>query len=208
MQVLYQGAESKIYLDTFDGEQAIVKERIKKNYRITELDEMLRKRRTRKEIKLLTDVRKLNIQTPKILQVDESRCKIIMEYVQGDRLKEYINTNSVDRVKSVCMQLGKIIGKLHANDIVHGDLTTSNLILKDGKIYVIDLGMGEFTKRIEDKATDLKLLKQAIKSTHFKIFDLAWGSILSGYSEEYDNSSKVLEQMKEIEKRTRYTNRE
>ena len=208
MQILYQGAESRIYLDTFDGHEAIVKERIPKGYRIKQLDEELRKLRTRKEVKLLTEVRKIGIPTPKIFNVDEINHKIIMENIKGNRLKEHLDSVSLEEVKSVCLQLGKQIGKLHMNNITHGDLTTSNMILKDGQIYFIDLSFGEFTKRIEDKGVDLKLLKEAIKSTHFQIFDSAWESILQGYSEACKDADEVLKQLKEIELRARYANRE
>lgn len=208
MKILYQGAESLIYLDKFDGQEVIVKERISKNYRIKQLDEELRKSRTRKEVKLLTEVRKLGVLTPKIFHVDEKNHKIIMEYIKGERLKEYLNSISDNEIKSVCQQLGSLIGKLHANNIVHGDLTTSNMILKDKKIYFIDLSLGDFTQRIEDKGIDLKVLKEALKSTHFKIFDEAWNNFLTGYKETFKNADSILNQLKEIEKRARYVNRE
>ncbi len=208
MQILYQGAESLVYLDMFDGEEVVVKERIRKNYRITQLDEQLRKVRTRKEVKLLTEVRKLGIPTPNILNVDESKHKIIMENIKGDRLKEYLNASSSQEVKSVCEQLGKQIGKLHSSNIVHGDLTTSNMILKDKDIYFIDLSLGEFTKRVEDKAVDLKVLKEAVKSTHFKIFDDVWKTILEGYRQTCKDADIILDQLKEVEMRARYANRE
>ncbi len=208
MQVLYQGAESIIYLDVFDGEEIVVKERIKKNYRISQLDEQLRKFRTRKEVKLLTDVRKLGILTPKILNVDESNHKIMMENIKGERLKEYLNSTSLQGVRSICEQLGRQIGKLHSNNIIHGDLTTSNMILKDSDIYFIDLSLGEFTKRVEDKAVDLKVLKEVVKSTHFKIFEDAWKNILEGYKQTCKDAPVILDQLKEVEMRARYVNRE
>lgn len=208
MRILYQGAESKIYLDLFDGQEVLVKERVKKSYRVEQLDEELRKSRTRKEVKLLTDVRKLGIPTPKIFHVDEENHKIMMENIKGERLKEYLNSVSIDEAKSLCLRLGKQIGKLHSNNIVHGDLTTSNMILKDGEIYFIDPSLGEFTRRIEDKAVDMKLLKEAVKSTHFKIFEEIWNTILDGYKSAYKDAGLVSNQLKEIEKRARYANRE
>ncbi len=208
MQILYQGAESRIYLDTFDGQEVIVKERIAKGYRIKQLDDELRKLRARKEVKLLTEVRKLGIHTPKIFRVDEQNHKIIMEYIRGNRLKEHLNSISLNEAKSVCRQLGKQVGKMHSNNIIHGDLTTSNIILKDDQLYFIDLSLGEFSQKIEDKAVDLKLLKEAIKSTHFKIFDDAWKIILAGYKEECKNADAVFNQLKEIEMRARYASRD
>lgn len=208
MQVLYQGAESIISLDMLDGQEVIVKERISKGYRIKQLDDELRKLRTRKEVKLITEVRKLGIPTPKIFHVDEKNHKIIMEYVRGQRLKEHLNSVSLDEIKSISFKLGKQTGKLHANNIVHGDLTTSNMILKDDEIYFIDLSLGGFTQRIEEKGVDMKLLKEAIKSTHFKNFNEIWDNILKGYGEAYKGADSVLNQLKEIEKRVRYANRE
>ncbi len=208
MQVLYQGAESIIYIETYDGEKAIVKERIPKSYRIRQLDDPLRKSRTRKEVRLLTEARKIGVSTPRIIHVDESKHKIIMEYVEGERLKEFLESADIDHVKSVCVQLGMIIGQLHSNGIAHGDLTTSNIISRNGDLYFIDFSLGDFTQRIEDIAVDLRLLKEAIKSTHFSISEEAWKSILDGYRKTYKKSDAVLSQLKEIESRVRYANRE
>jgi Kae1-associated kinase Bud32 len=207
MQVLYRGAESILYLGELDGQRVLVKERIKKNYRIQQIDEELRKIRTRKEVKLLSAARSVGVQTPKILEVDEKNHKIIMEYIDGLRVKELLNTSDNKTIEKICFEIGKSIGKLHANRIVHGDLTTSNMISKDNKIYFIDFGLGDFSQRIEDQAVDLNLLFEALKSTHFKILDTCWNSIIKGYKEEYQTADKVLEQMDEIEKRARYKNR-
>ena len=208
MEIIYQGAESIIYLSEYDNQRVLVKERIRKEYRVPQLDDELRKTRTKKEVKLLTEVRKLGIFTPTIYHVDEKESKIMMEFIDGVMLKNHLNEIPEEEIKSICFELGKIIGKLHSHDIVHGDLTTSNMILKDGKIYLIDFSLGDFTKRIESKGVDLKLLRDALKSTHFKILSLAWESILEGYRKEYKNSADVLEQLKKIEQRVRYANRE
>lgn len=207
MQLLYRGAEAILYLDELDGQKVLVKERIKKGYRIKQIDDKLRKTRTRKEIKLLSAVRSLGIQTPKILKVDEENCKIIMEYIDGIRVKELLTSSSIKTIEKVCFEIGKSIGKMHSSGIVHGDLTTSNMILKDDKVYFIDFGLGEFSKRIEDQAVDLNLLFEVLKSTHFKILDVCWDSIVKGYKLEYQAADKVLKQMEEIEKRARYMER-
>lgn len=208
MDILYQGAESIIYLSEYDGRKVIVKERVRKEYRIPQLDDELRRTRTRKEVKLLTEVRKLGILTPTIYHVDEKEFKIIMEFIDGVMLKDCLDTVSHEEVRKICFDLGKIIGKLHAHDIVHGDLTTSNIILKDGQLYIIDLSLGNSTKRIENKGVDMKLILETLKSTHFKILDIAWKSILDGYKNEYSKAETVLEQLKKIEQRVRYANRE
>ncbi len=146
--------------------------------------------------------------TPKILHVDELNHKILMEYIKGKRIKEVLNTDDEKTVEKVCLEIGKLIGKMHANGIVHGDLTTSNMILKDDSIYFIDFGLGEFSKKMEDQGVDLNLLYEALKSTHFKILKICWDNIVKGYKQEYSKANDVLKQIEEIEKRGRYMDRQ
>jgi Kae1-associated kinase Bud32 len=207
MEVIYRGAESIIYLDNFEDQKVLVKERIKKSYRVNQIDKKLRKQRTREEARLLTEARKCGVATPKILHVDEANCKIIMEFIDGTRIKEFLNTTDKTTIEKICFEIGRSIGKLHSAGIVHGDLTTSNMILKDDKIYFIDFGLGEFSKRIEDYGVDLNLLFEALKSTHFKNLEICWNNILKGYKIEYKDAEKVLKKVEEIEKRARYAKR-
>jgi Kae1-associated kinase Bud32 len=204
MRILYKGAESLIYLDRFEGETVIVKERLKKSYRIEQIDEKLRKYRTRMEVKLLTEARKVGVYTPRIVFVNEKEGKIYMEYIDGIRVKELLETGEKEVVKKVCLKIGSYVGKLHSAGIIHGDLTTSNMILKDDKLYFIDFGLGEFSSRIEDQGVDLNLLQEALRATHFKLLKFCWSNIVKGYKKEYRLADKVLERVVEIEKRARY----
>jgi len=203
MKIIKRGAEAVLYLD----DSQLVKERIKKNYRLTEIDEKLRKLRTRKEAKLLNEAKRVGVETPKIFSIDENGFKIIMEFIDGKRLKEFLNETNDKNRKKVAEEIGKTTGLLHKNGIIHGDLTTSNMILKDDKIFFIDFGLGEFSSRIEDLATDLSVLKEAFKSTHFKYLDLLWESFIKGYKQTNDNFNKVLDTLNDIEKRGRYVKR-
>lgn len=204
MQIIKRGAEAILYIDTFDEQQVLVKERIKKTYRISQIDEKIRKTRTKGEVKLLTEARKVGVLTPKIFSIDEATHKIIMEFIDGTRIKELFYSSDKKVISKTCLEIGKLIGKLHSAGIIHGDLTTSNMILKDNQIYLIDFGLGEFSKRTEDQGVDLNLLYEALKSTHFKILDLCWENIIKGYMQEYKDASKVLQKIEEIEKRARY----
>jgi Kae1-associated kinase Bud32 len=204
MRILYKGAESLIYLDRFEGETVIVKERLKKPYRIEQIDEKLRKYRTRMEVKLLTEARKVGVCTPRIVFVNEKEGKIYMEYIDGIRVKELLETGEKEVVKKVCLKIGSYVGKLHSAGIIHGDLTTSNMILKDDKLYFIDFGLGEFSSRIEDQGVDLNLLQEALRATHFKLLKFCWSNIVKSYKKEYRLADKVLERVVEIEKRARY----
>ncbi len=207
MKIIYRGAESLIRLEDFEGQEAIVKERISKNYRLNQLDDKLRKERTRKEVKLLTEARKVGVPTPKILYAGEKDSKIVMENISGTRVKEFLNSASELDDRRVCLEIGRLVGRLHHNNIIHGDLTTSNMILKGDQIFFIDFSLGEISSKIEDKGVDLNLFMEALNSTHFKIADKCWSNFTDGYKKEYLDAEQVLEKVKEIKKRVRYAER-
>jgi len=98
--------------------------------------------------------------------------------------------------------LGEQVLILHLSDLIHGDLTTSNVILKNGEIFIIDFGLGFVSKKIEDKAVDLHLLKQALEAKHFENWELLFESFLERY--EFEEGKKVVERLEVVEKRGRY----
>jgi Kae1-associated kinase Bud32 len=185
----------------------LVKERVKKNYRIAQIDDRLRKERTARETKLMRDVRTVGVLTPQIFHVDNAEYKIIMEFIDGEQMKEFLGHASESEVTKVCEQIGRSIGKMHTADMVHGDLTTSNMILKDGKVYFIDFGLGQHTRRVEDKGVDMRLLHDAINAAHFKILDACWDAIIAGYKKEFKNADIVIKKIEEIAGRARYAER-
>jgi len=197
-QIIQQGAEA-IILKEGDN---IIKRRIKKSYRIKELDEKIRRQRTRSESKLLEKASKI-ISIPKITKMDDKQMEIFMEFIQGKKLSEELNSFPLKEQKKICFQIGESIAKLHDKDIIHGDLTTSNTILKEKKVYFIDFGLGFNSHRIEDKAVDLHLIKQALEAKHFKDWETLFQSIKEGYNHSKD-SKKTLEQLEKVEKRGRY----
>lgn len=183
-------------------EKVLIKHRIKKSYRLPELDEKIRKQRTKREAKLLEKASKL-IPIPKILKIDEKTKEIEMEFIQGKKLSEHLD--SLTNKEKICEQIGKQIAKLHDNDIIHGDLTTSNIILseKDKKLYFIDFGLGFTSKRAEDKAVDLHLIKEALEARHFQHTHECFQAILEGYKIS-KNYKQVLQRLKKVEARGRY----
>lgn len=207
-KIIARGAEAVLYRKKFDSQEALVKERIKKSYRLPQMDSELRSQRTRREVRLLSEARRCGVLTPKVFSVDEKGCKIFMEFIKGKMLKELFNEASGKDAADMAKKTGGQIALLHSCGIVHGDLTTSNMILKEGKIYFIDFGLGEFSQRIEDFATDLSVLKEAIKSTHFRRLELLWKSIEKGYKFANPNAEAVFRRMEAIEKRGRYSKRE
>ncbi len=207
MEIIKRGAEAILYVDFFEGRKVLVKERIKKSYRLEELDKKLRVERTRKEARLLTEARKIGVNTPQIFEVDEKNGKIVMEFIDGKRLKDIMNDLPEEKIAEIFQKVGEDIGKMHSMNIIHGDLTTSNMILKNGKIYFIDFGLGFFSRRIEDKGVDLNLLKEAIRATHPKLLNLCWQNIVIGYKKTFEKWEKVIRKVDEIERRARYFER-
>lgn len=132
-----------------------------------------------------------------------------MEFIDGIVVKDFLNSQNIneDDIKELCAKIGTAIGKLHSIDLVHGDLTTSNMILRGDDLYFIDFGLGEHSKRIEDKGVDMNLLYEALSSTHFKILNLCWETIIKAYRKEFKNADAVIEKVKEIEARSRYAKR-
>ncbi len=197
-KILQHGAEALILLD---GDK-IIKRRVKKSYRVLDIDEEIRKLRTRSESKLLLKASKI-IDVPEIKNIDEKSKEISMEFLKGKKLSEYLDSFSLKEQKKICRIIGKNIARLHDAGIIHGDLTTSNMILKDGKVFFIDFGLGFSSHKIEDKAVDLHLLRQALEAKHFRNWQILFAEVKKGYSSS-KNSGIVLEQLEKVEKRGRY----
>ena len=205
MQILKRGAEAILYLDS---EKNLMKERIKKSYRLPQIDSKLRAERTRAEARLINEASRAGVAVPRIFSVDEAGTKIVMEFLSGERLKEIFNSELPLREKeNLAEEIGSSIGLLHSHNLVHGDLTTSNLILKENKIFFIDFGLGFQSRRPEDFATDLSVLKEALKSTHFKDLNILWQQVISGYRKTFPEAEKVFKALENIELRGRYVER-
>ncbi len=196
MKTILQGAEAIIRKKSNE----VIKDRIKKSYRLEVLDQKLRKQRTKKEAKLLEKASKI-IPVPKISKISEYR--IELELIKGKKLSE--NLDKLKNKISVCQHIGRNIAKLHDTNIIHGDLTTSNMILSKNKVYFIDFGLGFESSRIEDKAVDLHLIKEALEAKHFRNFEKCFNAILYGYKIS-KNSKEVLRRLEKVEQRGRYKN--
>ncbi len=195
--IISQGAEAIIIKKGV----AIIKERIKKSYRLPILDERLRKQRTKRESSILEKVSKL-IPVPKLIKTDDKE-NIEMSFIDGLKLSE--SMDKMPNALDICKTIGKQIAILHDNNIIHGDLTTSNMILsnKDKKLYFIDFGLSFHSPRAEDKAVDLHLIKQALEAKHFSRFQAFFSAIKQGYKTS-KHSSQVLKRLENVESRGRY----
>lgn len=197
MKVIQQGAEAKIFLD----KDSVTKDRISKSYRHPELDKQIRKRRTKAEAKLLKKASEI-IDSPIPTEITES--KIQMPFINGKKLSEHLDKFSLKEQKHIMQMVGKSIAKLHKEDIIHGDLTTSNMILKKDKVFFIDFGLGYISKKIEDKAVDLHLFKQALEAKHFKHFKELQDEVFKAYKKENPEAEKIFERITAVERRGRY----
>ena len=200
--IIKRGAEAIICRDNWHGRDAIIKERVAKGYRAPQLDAELRRARTKKESLLLAEARNIGVLTPKIYDIDMARTSLVMEHISGTLAKDILQ-NSDDR-NELAKQIGESTGKMHAGDIVHGDLTTSNMIFSDAGLIFIDFGLGEKTHEVEKKGVDLHLLKEAIDSAHSEFPDL-FDLVLEGYLAIYPEGDSIVRVLKEIESRGRYT---
>jgi len=228
-QIIQQAAEAIIIKQGNN----IIKRRIKKSYRLEEIDNKLRKQKTKKEAKLLDKLKNI-INVPKLIKVKEN--EIIMQFINGKKLSE--NLESLKNKEKIMKQLGEEISKLHNNNIIHGDLTTSNMILlekpkeknqaidstnklikqisqnagnlttnekinnSEFKIFLIDFGLSFSSHRIEDKAVDLHLLRQALESKHFSCWKKLFNATLKGYNAK--DKKKIMQQLEKVEARGRY----
>ncbi len=200
MELIKKGAEAELYRIMYNGRPAVLKRRIPKRYRVPELDERIRKTRTRREARLLERARRVGVLTPEVLSVDDKRMEIVLEFVEGERAKEYLlRTRDINLMRDV----GEFVARLHKNNIVHGDLTTSNIILSPKGIYFLDFGLGAVSDSVEDKAVDLVCFEKSFIATHSDIAEEGWAAFREGYS-VYSESDIVWKRVEQVKRRARY----
>ncbi|MGQ0791645.1 MAG: KEOPS complex kinase/ATPase Bud32 [Nitrosopumilaceae archaeon] len=204
MKLLKKGAEGDIFLTSWNKKKAILKARKKKNYRNPSLDQRIRKQRTIRESEIISDVKSFGISTPLIYYVDTKNCTILMQHITGTLVSDL---SELKLVKS-CSEIGRIVGIMHKNGIMHGDLTTSNFIVSNGKMFVLDFGLANKTNKPEDHAVDLRLFKEILTSAHVKIMNKSWSNFLKGYKTVVGTArfSKITNLVTVIESRGRYAN--
>ncbi len=198
-----RGAEAELRRARWHGREVVVKHRVPKKYRGQQLDESLRKARLRMEVRLMDEARDLGVSVPIIYDIDTEENRIVLEYVEGPTIKQVLHEKLSDP-REICRQIGKIAAILHSNNIVHGDLTTSNMISREGRIHLIDFSLGEKSSAIEAKGVDLHLLKEALTSAHSDMPEL-FDEVIKGYQGQYEGANEVLLKVEEIESRGRYT---
>ncbi|MBN1678245.1 MAG: Kae1-associated serine/threonine protein kinase [Candidatus Thermoplasmatota archaeon] len=201
------GAEARLDSSTWMGRAVVLKQRVVKGYRHPILDKSLQAFRIKNEVRLMLEARRAGIAVPVIYSVDLAENRIVMEEVKGMRVKDALEELPKEKAEEVAGKIGEIAGRLHAADIVHGDLTTSNMLLEGNRIVTIDFSLGSKTSDLEDKGVDMHLLEEAFHSAHYRRSEL-FEVVKDSYVKTYSGGVDVLKKVKEIEKRGRYTRKE
>lgn len=215
-KLLKQGAEARLYEGTYLGKPTIVKERFVKNYRHKSLDEVLTKERIKAESRAIVRCKTVGVQTPMVFLVDFDRRIIFMEnFLYSITLKDYIDTIPLENLSDVSILIGNTLGKMHEGNIIHGDLTSSNMLLvnmhnkqdytalADLKLVLIDFGLSHVDPSAEDKGVDLYVLERALMSTH-EVAEKMFPKIMEGYRKQYKSGFKgVFVKYEEVRARGR-----
>ncbi|ODN02841.1 TP53-regulating kinase [Orchesella cincta] len=220
-QLFKQGAEARLFTGSFFGRKTIIKERFSKKYRHPELDERLTKERMRAELKGLMRCKNIGIWTPAVYFVESKSNCVHMELLENvDTVNIYIgkllagckdgscDVQCTTKLKQLGEEVGITVGKMHAAGIIHGDLTTSNILIdstnvgNDGskpRLALIDFGLSHVDNSPEDKGVDLYVLERALTSTFSNIpwfFDIILASYKGTYSTGGEEVFKKLEEIR------------
>lgn len=197
MQLAKKGAEADIYFVEWGGRKAVSKVRSPKPYRHEALDSTIRKHRTIHEASFMSAAKSAGVASPFVHFVDPARAEIIMEFMEGQNVRDAITPD-------LCHEIGRYAAMLHASSIIHGDLTTSNFIT-GSKLVLLDFGLSYYSERAEDMATDIRLIKEVFTSAHIAVKE-AFPRFMEGYASVAGEkkAAKLLENVKEIEQRGRY----
>jgi len=205
--LIKKGAEANLYLEEWHNRKVIMKRRLPKKYRLPELDERIRSQRTMYEPQVIHKAKEAGVPTPTIFMVDAAEANIIMEFVDGKQVKQVLNDLPPEERLRLSRHIGGLIGRLHKNGIIHGDLTTSNMILTPyGKVVFVDFGLSERSTELETRGVDLHLMKRAFQSTHYRHAKECFEAVVEGYAKVVgeEEAKNVLEKIREIERRGRY----
>ena len=199
------GAEAVLLKDEWLGFQVLKKIRLPKSYRIKQIDDELRNSRTISESKLIMASRAAGVKTPFIFDIDLGTSTITMEFIEGQLVKDVLNSkDSIEDKLHYVKLMGEQVGKLHNSDIIHGDLTTSNILINNQELIFIDFGLGKFSQAIEDKAVDILLIKKCFTSTHTEFERKYFTTFQKGYMSTMSEAKSIFRRAIKVEARARH----
>lgn len=220
-ELISQGAEAKLWKipagSLFDV-PCIAKERFSKAYRHPTLDEKLTKQRCRAEAKILTKCAEKGVSVPTVLRTDAP--VLYLEYIDAPTVREYLENDLLialddsattsrssqhEKLVQLATKFGQMVAELHNLGVVHGDLTTSNAMIRmpEFALIVIDFGLAKNSFSMEERAVDLYVLERALSSTHPKLPDDFWVNLLNSYKAVADKADATLSRLEEVQIRGR-----
>ena len=204
-RLLYRGAEADVIRGDWQGLDAVYKVRKPLRYRLPVLDEEIRRQRTLHEAEMIHQAKGAGVAAPYLYEVDPPASTLVMEYVGGTRLKDVIASKAVG-TDEVFSEFGRNVGLLHRAGIMHGDLTTANVVKRGDSLVFVDFGLSIRTERLEDHAVDLRLIKETLLGAHPQVAAAAMEALNRGYAGVLGpaRSKAVFRQLLSIERRGRY----
>lgn len=207
VNLFHRGAEADLFLEDSGPWKAVVKRRVRKAYRNRGLDDRIRRERTVREAAALNEAKKSGTSTPSVLDADPIACSITMTFVEGSLARNRLDELSYSGVQEVLHGIGRQIGMIHQIGLVHGDLTTSNIILPTRRSpFILDFGMSSFTTEAEDRGVDLHLLQRSISTSHVLSAKSSMKAVFTGYRQVLGSkeAEMSIRKLSEIAKRGRY----
>ena len=126
---------------------------------------------------------------------------LVLERLPGRQLKEVLEDEPA-RAPGLLRAVGAAAARLHARGLTHGDLTTSNVLVADGQVALLDFGLAQLNAEDEDKGADLHVLREALEATHARLPD-AFARVMEGYRGA-GGAEAVERKVAEIVRRGRY----
>lgn len=207
LEPFHRGAEADLYLSEMGGWKLVVKQRIRKKYRHSSLDQQIRRQRTISEASHMHQAKQVGARAPTILGLDIDRNSILMTYIDGNLARDNLGEMKPSDRITVFRELGSQVGRLHTGGMVHGDLTTSNLIVTHGDVpFILDFGMAFRSDEPEDRGVDLHLLQRSIITTQ----PSNASAFMKHFSRGYESSAgggmahSTFGKVREIARRGRY----
>jgi TP53 regulating kinase and related kinases len=205
-RLIYRGAEADIVRGEWQGLDAVFKVRKPLSYRLKIMDDAIRRQRTIHEADMIHSAKAARVASPFLFDVDVSAATLVMEYVDGKRVKDIVGSAPRGTVEAIFDEFGRSVAKLHVAGMMHGDLTTANVVMRGDELVFIDFGLSLRTPKLEDHAVDLRLIKETLVGAHSQIAPYALEALFRGYAEGVGpaRSRAALKQLQNIERRGRY----
>ncbi len=210
LTLIAKGAEADLLLDPdWNGRKAIIKHRGAKKYRHPKIDREIRSYRTLHEADLIHRAKQAGVSTPLIYQLDPEGYTIVMEYIEGDKVKDVVPKLTNEENRSLFRLIGFEAGRLHDAGLIHGDLTTSNMIKIGNRVVFIDFGLGEISREVEKRGVDFNLMVRMLVSTHYTVMEILLDAFKEGYAEALGAEAKeIFQRADEIRMRGRYIDKD